>query len=424
MRFLILFLFPLLIWECSPKKNHSQETVSPRDPDGWTELFNHQDLSGWKIAENEASFRVENGLLIAQGERAHLFYEGEALESGFDHFELEAELRTSPGANSGIYFHTKFQEAGWPSEGFEVQVNQSHVGLGDYRELKKSGSLYGTRNTYFSIVDDNQWYKTHIIVNGDRVQIFIDDVLTVDYYQFFDGDSGKKLGKGTFAIQCHDPESRVEYRSLKVRRLAEEASTVRFKAPGEWLPRMLKLQREKQIPFIDLNPDLEEDEGIDNRIENGFVTGVNVGFIWDEHLAEEMNLSYLDRSIVLGKRYGEDLADDKITYTIADASLEVIDSLIENKLVDIIAVSSQEEEDRLMPLLEKIGANGLAIQIDNALKLPGKEFICKASQAACLFSFRGISSLDLPGNSTYFLDVTESCDIPYKQFFIPKRNLQ
>lgn len=421
MRCLFLLLIPFI--SCFPKNNQVPESDNnTAGSDGaWISLFNGKDLTGWRANENPESFRVENGLLIANGERSHLFYEGPELGEGFDHFELEVELRTYPKANSGIYVHTQYQDSGWPEKGFEVQVNQSHEGEGGYHEFKKSGSLYGVRNTYYTNVKDGEWYKTRIIVNGDRVQIFVNDVQTVDYYQFYDDENAKKLSKGTFAIQGHDPGSKVEYKSIKVKRLELEPSAIRMRPLGEWHKRMLKIQQSKNFPFLDLNPDIVDDGGIDERIENGFVTGVNVGFIWDETVGEELLLAYLDRSIVVGKQYGTDIEDAKITYTIGSAAIVDLKTVINNKGLNIVTVSTAEDEKILRPLLADLAKNKVAIQIDNILKLPQMAFIKEAAAAGCLFSFRGISLFDMPGNSTYFLDAVEQANIDYKQIYVPQR---
>lgn len=72
---------------------------------------------------------------------------------------------TEPGANSGIFIHTKFQEDGWPSKGYEVQVNQSHS------DWRKTGSLYSFDDVKEVHVKDNEWYTEHIIVQGDKVTV-------------------------------------------------------------------------------------------------------------------------------------------------------------------------------------------------------------------------------------------------------------
>ena len=42
--------------------------------DGWVSLFDGQSLSNWKVGENAPSFKVENGMIVVNGNTAHLFY--------------------------------------------------------------------------------------------------------------------------------------------------------------------------------------------------------------------------------------------------------------------------------------------------------------------------------------------------------------
>ncbi|MGQ9919683.1 MAG: 3-keto-disaccharide hydrolase, partial [Bryobacteraceae bacterium] len=114
--------------------------VSAQPPD-WVELFNGQTLDGWKPNESPSSWRVEGGSILAAGPRSHLFYEGPVQSAQFRNFELEVEAMAEPMANSGVYFHTAFQPEGWPARGFEVQINNTATGEGNYRENKKTGSL-------------------------------------------------------------------------------------------------------------------------------------------------------------------------------------------------------------------------------------------------------------------------------------------
>ena len=106
--------------------------------DGWISLFNGKDFTGWKISDSkQAKWRVEDGMIVANGPRSHLFTIRE-----FKNFEFKAEVKTTPGSNSGIYFHTKYQESGWPVVGHEAQVNVTH---GD---PVKTGSVYGVVKLY------------------------------------------------------------------------------------------------------------------------------------------------------------------------------------------------------------------------------------------------------------------------------------
>ena len=185
-------------------------------PGEWKELFDGKTFEGWKLNENKESWSIEDGKLVCHGERSHLFYVGH--DRPFTNFEFEGECMTTPGSNAGIYFHTKFQETGWPRFGQEVQVNVSHS------DPKKSGSLYGVVDVGNPPLKDDEWYKTSIKVEGKHVVIKVNDTVTVDYTEpdgkeAFSADFERRIGEGTFALQAHDPKSKVYFRNLKVRRL-------------------------------------------------------------------------------------------------------------------------------------------------------------------------------------------------------------
>lgn len=182
----------------------------------WKVMFDGKTLDGWKIGEHSDSWKVVDGTLTCKGERAHLFYAGE--EKPFKNFEFECEVMTTPGSNSGIYFHTKFQEEGWPKFGYECQVN---ITQGD---PKKSGGLYGTADVFVAPAKDNEWYKNHIRVEGRRVIVKINDKVVTDYTEpegkeAFSKEFERRLGEGTIALQAHDPKSVVHFRNLRIRRL-------------------------------------------------------------------------------------------------------------------------------------------------------------------------------------------------------------
>src|SRR3954471_3803710 len=92
----------------------------------WISLQDGKSLAGWKAAERPESWVVEDGVFVARGERSHLFYVGKVGKHDFRNVELSADVMTSPGANSGIYAHTKFQGPGWPEAGYELQVINSN----------------------------------------------------------------------------------------------------------------------------------------------------------------------------------------------------------------------------------------------------------------------------------------------------------
>ncbi len=206
--------------------------AAPAVAQEWVPLQNGRSLAGWKAAERPESWVVEDGAFVAKGERSHLFYVGKVAQHDFRNFEFSAEVMTSPGANSGIYVHTRWQGPGWPAAGYELQVINSNPpaeSMNGYIEHKMTGSVYAVRNSYVAPAKDNEWFTYRIRVVGKTVQTFIDDKLVCEYAEPANAPraadkQGRSLGSGTFALQAHDPGSVVKYRNMKVRLLPQDAA--------------------------------------------------------------------------------------------------------------------------------------------------------------------------------------------------------
>lgn len=187
---------------------------------GFVSLFNGKDLDGWtKSKENEETFQVKDGAIVANGKRCHLYYTGKIKGKPADlkNFELKVDVMTLPISNGGVYFHTAYQETGFPDKGFEVQVNNSH---GDW---KKTGGLYNVQDNKEPF-KDNEWMTEHIVVKGKHVTVFVGDKKVSDWTQPDGwtgpkGNAGRVLSSGTFALQGHDPKSTVMYKNIRVKML-------------------------------------------------------------------------------------------------------------------------------------------------------------------------------------------------------------
>ena len=179
-------------------------------------MFNGKNLAGWHINENPGSVRVEDGCIVTNGDRAHVFYVGETGHADFKNFEFKAKVKTMPGSNSGIYFHTRFLNEGWPDRGYEAQVNNTQ---GD---PKKTGGLYNVKDNFEAPVKDEEWFDFDIIVKGKHIVVKINGKTISDYTEPDDlNRPDRMLSSGTFALQAHDPGSKVFYKDLKVRVLED-----------------------------------------------------------------------------------------------------------------------------------------------------------------------------------------------------------
>lgn len=258
--------------------------LAAADGDGWVSLFNGTSLEGWKPSENKGTWKVADGLLANSGGRSHLFYDGPVKGADFRNFELEAELMTRPGCNSGIYVHTTYQESGFPQKGFEIQVNNTATGEGNYRERKKTGSLYGVRNVYKQFVPDNEWFKLHISVRMKNIQVRLNGMLLVDYNEptppvIAEGsERGRFLDHGTFALQGHDPGSHCLYKSVRVRPLPDELPTTKiaYPPPDETF-RDIITYGAHNIPMVDFHVHLKQGLTMEQALAKSRRDGIMYG---------------------------------------------------------------------------------------------------------------------------------------------------
>jgi len=205
-----LFAVAVCLLSFSSNKRHNQ--------DGWISLFDGKSLKDWKVGKNASTFSVDSGMIIVNGPTAHLFYDGPVKNHDFKNFEFKARVMTTPGSNSGIYFHTIYQDSSWPQKGFEVQVNNSHT------DWKRTGSLYDIQDIRETYVKDYEWYTEYIKVEGKHVIVKINDKQVVDYTEPDNvkipaNHSGRVISSGTFALQGHDPKSKVYFKDIMVRPL-------------------------------------------------------------------------------------------------------------------------------------------------------------------------------------------------------------
>ncbi|MFT5121920.1 MAG: hypothetical protein ACI9QL_005439 [Candidatus Omnitrophota bacterium] len=182
----------------------------------FTSIFDGTSLEGWKSnEETPGCFTIVDGAIKISGGRAHLFYAGKVGNADFKNFEFKAKVKTTKGANSGIYFHTQYQDKGWPSAGYECQVNNTH---GDPR---KTASLYAIKDVHEAPAQDDEWFDYYIKVQGKHILIKINGKTQVDYtepdaWEAPANMSGRKIAHGTFCFQGHDPKSTTFIKDIAV----------------------------------------------------------------------------------------------------------------------------------------------------------------------------------------------------------------
>ena len=215
--------------------------------DGWVQLFNGKDLTGWTIndppggsfakatiedngagkpttivaeakkgGKNEVVWRVEDGLLIGGGPMTHIYTTG----GDYDNFRFRVTAKVNDGGNSGMFFRAGMRP-GVP-KGYEAQLNATH---GD---PIKSGSLYPNGefglNKYgnvFQVRDKaahkpDEFFTQEVIADGPKITILVNGEKTIEWT-----DPEYRFKKGHFALQGHDPGSVMTFKTVEYMPLAK-----------------------------------------------------------------------------------------------------------------------------------------------------------------------------------------------------------
>ena len=200
----------------------STAALAEDEGEGWISLFDGQTLKGWQANENPEQWKVEDGKIVAAGPRSHLFYVGDDPNNPpeFASFHFKADVMTTPKSNSGIYFHTDWNEEKkhqrFPQTGFEAQVNNSHS------DPVRTASIYHLKKNFIPPAKDNEWFTEEIVVDAKAktIKTLVNGKLIAEYKEP-EGKTGtlEVIGKGTFAFQAHDPKSTSYYKNIRVKKL-------------------------------------------------------------------------------------------------------------------------------------------------------------------------------------------------------------
>ena len=211
------------------------ELTEDMKKDGWVAIFDGKTLDGWKSNETKEGFKVENGCIVGFGDRNHLYFMEE-----LGNFELKIDVKINKNGNSGVYIKSQWQDAAWPTTGFELQVNSSHS------DPVKTGSLYNIIKMYKAPHGDDEWFTYYLTCKGNTLDVRVNDVLIYTYIQPEGGrrpggssyvpsgqggqpgqappitEQNKRISqKGYIALQQHDPGSIPSFKNIFIKKLPD-----------------------------------------------------------------------------------------------------------------------------------------------------------------------------------------------------------
>ena len=232
----LALLIPIVSLFGEDKKPKSREPE-----EGFVQLFNGKDLTGWKLPEKPGGnivsthpvekdgkvvayegklkdgktvplWRVEDGVLIGSGPASHLFSE----RDDYENFVYRVEAMINDHGNSGQYFRTKYGP-GFPN-GYEAQINATHGDPIRTGSLYPAGKLgkYKDKITVMNTAPHkaDEWFIQEVTAKGNHITIKVNGKTTLDW-----DDPEMTHMKGHFALQGHDPGTVVKFRKIEVKEL-------------------------------------------------------------------------------------------------------------------------------------------------------------------------------------------------------------
>ena len=185
-------LFPLFSCAQEEKKDKKEE--------GWTTLFNGKDLSGWRVVNGNAPYKVENGAIVGTTVlgSANSFL---ATDKEYDDFILELEFMMNEDINSGIQFRSISDPA--VMEGrvhgyqFELDPSERNWTGGIYDEARR-GWLYpvSLNESAKSALKKGEWNTARIEAIGNTMRTWLNGVPVSSLVDSL-------TPKGIIALQVH-----------------------------------------------------------------------------------------------------------------------------------------------------------------------------------------------------------------------------
>lgn len=252
----LIMLVALLAGSCNTSgMSNENKDDSALAEDGFESIFDGKSLKDWD--GDSVYWKVENGNLVGEvtpstplERNTFIIWQGGQPAN----FELKGEFRITADGNSGVnYRSVKLDSIQFGLKGYQADIDGKNRYTGqNYEERGRttlayrgeeviieipdspSGSLrdniknnawtgrtvkglLGDSDSLRTLIKSEDWNEIHLIVNGKRMQHFINGVLMSDVT---DNDTINRKLSGMLGVQVHvGPPMKVEYRNLRLKQL-------------------------------------------------------------------------------------------------------------------------------------------------------------------------------------------------------------
>ena len=178
------------------------------------ELFNGENLDGWKIHGTEKWY-VEDGLLVSESgpdkEYGYLATDGD-----YKNFELELEFLQVADGNSGVFIRSSLN--GTKIKGWQVEVAPPGNDTGGIYESYGRGWLEQIPDEKEDILKPNEWNHLRVRAVGDSITTWLNGQKMI-------GMTDDKIGEaeGSVALQIHSGGGiKIRWKDINIKEIQGE----------------------------------------------------------------------------------------------------------------------------------------------------------------------------------------------------------
>ncbi len=232
----LLFLSPALSAQEKAKKKGGKKKAAQNEA-GFKQIFNGQDLSGWK--GNLELWSVEDGVITGRTTaekpltfNTFLIWE----EAPVSNFELRLDYKIV-GGNSGIQYRSKvLNEGDFIVGGYQADIDTTMKYAGINYEEKGRGILtqrgeratiaadgektienFGDAEALGKKIHSDEWNSYRIVARGNKLSHYINDELMSEV---IDDQEGKAASEGVLAFQVHQgPPMVIQFKNIRLKTL-------------------------------------------------------------------------------------------------------------------------------------------------------------------------------------------------------------
>jgi hypothetical protein len=183
-------------------------------------LFDGKSFTGWE-GDTEKTWRIDNGEIVA-GDVTKNQPRNEFLATvkRYENFELRVKLKlsgTEGFVNAGVQFRTERIPNHHEVSGFQADFGAGYDGALYDESRRKKILAKPEKDVLAKASKPGEWNEYRIRVEGDRIQLWLNGVQTVDYTE-----TDPKIAKtGIIALQIHgNAKSEVRYKDIVIEEIA------------------------------------------------------------------------------------------------------------------------------------------------------------------------------------------------------------